>query len=262
MKPAVLDKERGLFYRPGTCDGLVVDEVFGSRVYSRPGFEIGEGCLVIDIGANIGAFALYALRAAPGVRLFCYEPEAGNFDLLKRNLAKGGFPGAQAFNCAVLDKKGRSLLYSSENSTSGCSFFLRGERAAEVETVPLKDIFDENGIQACGFLKIDAEGAERAILENLPAEYFGLVDRIVLEYHNYIKRGDGLALAALLGRRGFAVDSVLPSDRVFGAGLLFARRARVSRLLAAVNCFKYLLAVPKAFYLLLAGLRSGRMLTS
>ena len=43
--------------------------------------------VILDIGANIGAFALWAIGRWPGCRLHCYEPLPANFDMLRQNLA-------------------------------------------------------------------------------------------------------------------------------------------------------------------------------
>jgi predicted RNA methylase len=52
----------------------VLDEVFIHKAYNPRGFEIEEGGVVVDLGAHIGAFTVFAARKA-GVVL-SYEPES------------------------------------------------------------------------------------------------------------------------------------------------------------------------------------------
>ena len=47
----------------------------------------------------------------------------------------------------------------------------------------LKQIFDDNNIECCDFLKLDCEGAEYEIIKNLPSEYFRKIKKMVIEYH-------------------------------------------------------------------------------
>ncbi len=43
--------------------------------------------IVVDVGANVGSFAVWALHRWPDSIVHCYEPVPSNFDLLRRNLA-------------------------------------------------------------------------------------------------------------------------------------------------------------------------------
>ena len=42
--------------------------------------------VIVDIGANVGSFAAWALKRWPGAHVQCYEPLQDNFALLKKNL--------------------------------------------------------------------------------------------------------------------------------------------------------------------------------
>ena len=53
--------------------------------YDIPGLEL-ETPFVLDIGANIGAFACWALERWPGAEVNCYEPVPANFDMLRQNV--------------------------------------------------------------------------------------------------------------------------------------------------------------------------------
>jgi hypothetical protein len=42
--------------------------------------------VILDIGANVGSFAAWALGRWPGAHIHCYEPLPDNFVLLQKNL--------------------------------------------------------------------------------------------------------------------------------------------------------------------------------
>src|SRR5262245_12504074 len=73
------------WYRPGTTDENALIEVLVKRAYRRPsiGFDVRAGEHWLDLGANIGAFALYC--KARGASAACYEPLADNFAILLKN---------------------------------------------------------------------------------------------------------------------------------------------------------------------------------
>jgi FkbM family methyltransferase len=59
----------------------------------------GASLDILDLGANIGSFALWANMRWPNSRIRCYEPNPGTFAYLQRNAAH--LPNVMAFNVAV-----------------------------------------------------------------------------------------------------------------------------------------------------------------
>ena len=75
---------------------FIYDEVFNQRCYSPPGYLLPAGGLVVDVGANIGLFSLWAAQQiAPGGTLLACEPAPACVTVLKRNLARHA-PGVDA----------------------------------------------------------------------------------------------------------------------------------------------------------------------
>ncbi|MEO0687799.1 MAG: hypothetical protein AAFY76_22780, partial [Cyanobacteria bacterium J06649_11] len=65
-----------LFLRAGnSADYLMAGELVRGG-YELPNFEPQ---VIIDGGANIGMFAIQALRHFPKAKLICYEPDSSNF---------------------------------------------------------------------------------------------------------------------------------------------------------------------------------------
>lgn len=59
------------------------DEVFEGE-YEVPYF--GDQLTILDLGANIGSFALWATLRWPQSRIHCHEPHSGTFEILRRNV--------------------------------------------------------------------------------------------------------------------------------------------------------------------------------
>ena len=52
-----------------------------------------------------------------------------------------------------------------------------------VESITLKDIFNVCGLEKIDFLKVDVEGSEKSIFNNLTDEDLRRIDRIFIEWH-------------------------------------------------------------------------------
>lgn len=181
---------------------------------------------VIDIGANIGTFAVLAARAAPGARVLCVEPAPDTAALLRRNVTMNGVEGRVVVDeCAVAAVPGRaSLVLSTQSSmrrlgTQGPA----GDRTISVEAVTLEEVFDRHAVDRCDFLKIDCEGAEFDLLRACPSSVLDRVDRIALEFHEWRLGDTAVELDRLLSSQGFHVERV--HDTVDpDVGYLFADR--------------------------------------
>jgi FkbM family methyltransferase len=134
------------------------------------------GPVVLDIGANIGAFALWALDRWPGCRLHCYEPLPSNFELLERNLAHRLGPAVSLYPFAIGDPA-RTRLFLGRNNCGEASFFDLGEQSSESVEVVTRP---PSVLPEAQVIKIDAEGCEVEILSGLAAIHF---DVVLLEYH-------------------------------------------------------------------------------
>ena len=58
--------------------------------------------LIVDCGANVGLFSLWAAARAPSCRILAIEPSTRTFELLKRNLDERGASGRVSTVCAAV----------------------------------------------------------------------------------------------------------------------------------------------------------------
>src|SRR5262249_52066747 len=158
--------------RRGTWDEAFVTRAIEQREYNPPGYEIQPGDTVVDVGANVGTFALLASRAAgPSGRVVACEPDPENFALLLRNLRDNGCANVIPAKVAVAGVAGKLTLHSGEQGGFHSLYAARlpgSPRSCEVEALTLADVFDRFGVGRCDFLKVDCEGAEFEIFPALP----------------------------------------------------------------------------------------------
>lgn len=82
-------------------------EIFEQDCYLGSLDPLPEKPTVLDVGANIGLFALRIFRSHPGARVICFEPVAPIFEVLRQNLY--GLP-AELHPEAVSERDGHTEL--------------------------------------------------------------------------------------------------------------------------------------------------------
>ena len=214
--------------RDTIVDGYMAISCLAEEQYNPPNFTLAEGDTVIDIGGHIGSFALYAAsRVGPPGRVFVYEPAPDNNAQLVYNVAQSGFRNVRISSAAIAGSKGDRPFFYDNANTAMHGLYQKRNNAFVVPASTLADVFFQNNIARCHFLKIDCEGAEYEILFNTPRAVLQKIDRIAMEYHNppfyglHAREHDSRHLVAFLREAGFSVR-VAPENRMHG--LLFAAR--------------------------------------
>lgn len=131
--------------------------------------RLKPGCTFLDIGANIGAYALFvAAFAGPGARILAVEPQPDVFDRLTYNIAQNPFGTVKAVACAVADKAGELTLFVDPRNRGESSLKIVGTNEGaqiRVPAVTLLGLAQGEGIARIDAIKLDVEGAEDLILE-------------------------------------------------------------------------------------------------
>jgi FkbM family methyltransferase len=210
---------------PGVNPLRVLTPVFHKQVYTPPGFELSPSDQVVDVGANIGAFAVYAAQRTRG-RVMAIEPHPGNAAALRRNLAANHCANALVAECAVADKPGVLPLFIGKSGTthqlSPVGRDAGDGESVEVRVATLPQVLAEHGFTRVDFLKLDCEGAEGLVLPALPEALWATVRTIALEFHDELSPLAHTDLAKLLEQKGYRV--ALAWDGHAANGMLFARR--------------------------------------
>jgi len=212
--------------RVGTSDKIIIWEVWKNKDYTTH-FDIAPKDIVVDIGAHIGAFSVYAAKKAIKGRVYAFEAYKKNYDLLVQNIALNKLININLFNVAISDKVGAEKFFIEEKNVGGSSLYkkLYSKHSVDVPTLSLKEFFIKNKIKKIDFLKMDVEGAEYKIILNSPPEILRKINKIVMEFHENISTGHNYReLKDYLERAGFHVE--VPTSfivrKFLGQGILRA----------------------------------------
>ena len=218
----------------------IYNEIFGLQAYLRHGITIRDGDCIVDAGANIGLFTVFASRLARDLRIVSFEPNPAAFECLQANAAAWG--RRNTVRCLPLG-------LSSENGSADLTFFeglslLSGfyadaatEREVvkhyvfnqEPETPPseefaaavgdlidsrlrattisaqlrtLSSVIAEQGLERIDLLKINVEKSELNVLQGLASHDWPKIRQLVIE----VDLRENLApITALLEGHGFEV---------------------------------------------------------
>ena len=167
---------------------------------------------ILDIGANVGSFALWAEMRWPGSRIRSFEPNPGTFAFLQRNTA--GHPGIAATNAALFPggmKRARFFARFAGDGEAGLETYARDtfREGAEGSTFEV-DVVDPRTLPSADIVKIDIEGGEAEVLASLDLSRTSLV---LAEFQNR-KNRDGMRQT--LSAAGFevVVDEEAPWDPI------------------------------------------------
>jgi amino acid adenylation domain-containing protein/FkbH-like protein/non-ribosomal peptide synthase protein (TIGR01720 family)/FkbM family methyltransferase len=241
-------------------------EIFVDRVYLRHGIVLNEDDCIIDVGANIGLFTLFAQQKSPKGTIYAFEPAPHAFDKLQIN-AKLYCPNTHLFNCGLGGERReetftfypRSSVFSSfaadaeqdekairsviinmlqrdhsldeESLEKLADEFIKDrlkEETYQVQLRTLSEIIEEYKIKKIDLLKLDAEKSELAILQGINNHHWSLIKQIVMEVHD--QEGSTLKqVLRLLEDKGFrfVVDE---ESMLHGSGLfnIYATRLNLN----------------------------------
>jgi FkbM family methyltransferase len=159
-------------------------EIARAKIYGRfPGFTPEPTACVVDVGANLGMFSVWASRyLAPTGRVIALEPHPDAYRLLRRNLSSVPC-AAEALNVACGATEQTLPLYFSPERLTVATLELPAGQLLERIEVPVRrldDVLTELGVQRIGLLKIDVEGWELQVLDGAE-DCLRRTDRLVLE---------------------------------------------------------------------------------
>ena len=126
--------------------------------------------IVLDIGANIGYYALMEGKAVgPKGKVYAVEPVPRNFQILRENIRLNSLENVEAFNFALGDKNGSTKMHISNKSNWSRVIKTNiPDKIEEIIDVEMKtvDNFIENK-PTPSFIRMDVEGYEVNILRGM-----------------------------------------------------------------------------------------------
>ena len=190
---------------PAAVDlNFLFHEIWIDKIYTPAGYEINPGDTVIDIGGNIGLFAIYAAVRKPHTKVYSFEPFPSNARFFLQNIQQNNLSRIKLYEKAVTGKKGNRFLNVSDSWVShSLSPEKEDGKGIEVGGITLNEILEET--KKCDLLKIDCEGSEYEIFYSTSHEDLQKIHRVVCEYHNN-KEGNGPGLKEYFEKNSFQID--------------------------------------------------------
>lgn len=211
------------------ADRSVWLEIFKLREYRRAEEIIKNSRnVILDIGAHAGFFTLYCRALNPKVPIICVEPEPRNIIALNEHTALNKADKVRVEPAALAAESGKRELFVSTDSSF--HYLLTDNEKTDskitVDCLTLNDLLKKYRIKRIDLLKMDIEGGEYELVKNWTASEWELIDRIVMEYHDY--RGNRHAtIKKILNENGFSVEEY-PSKFESTLGFFLARNKRIA----------------------------------
>ena len=225
MREIKFEGRKIIFDERDEADRSIAAEIFKFREYRIAENVIRQAKIIIDVGAHIGLFSLYCHAINPLAKIFALEPEPNNIKRLTKTLALNTVLSAKILPVALAGKTGKGRLIltpDSHNHYLGTADAL--EEGIIVKTLTLSALKKQEKLKQIDLLKMDIEGGEYDIFENLSAtDYLG-IKYIILEYHEDKERRRK-DLEKILRENGFGVQ-VFPSQFDKTMGFVFANNKR------------------------------------
>lgn len=222
---------------------FLYNEIFVENTYHKPEFKINPNGIVLDVGANIGLFALYITDLIKGINVKCFEPSPVCADVLRQNteqfrsqievleVAAGDqnttceffhYPGYTIMSSLMADEQeDRATLIAgtkaqaikrgidmSERELELLTDTILGKR--EIYTCSMRtisSIIKEQDIARISLLKIDVEKAEHKVLSGIDEEDLKRVDNVIIEVHDLGNKEQN-QVRNVLNNSGFNVNMV------------------------------------------------------
>jgi len=150
---------------------------------------IEKNDIVVDIGANIGYYTLIFARAVGKEgKVFAFEPEPTNFDLLTKNLEINNYKNVVFVKKAVSKRNEKTCLYINNENLGGHTMidFKESNDFIEIESVRLDDYFNDLDVKI-NFIKIDIEGFEIEAIKGMTSILRKNDDvKMMIEFNPYL----------------------------------------------------------------------------
>ncbi len=195
----------GSHVRCRIVDGGGLLSVHVDRDYEVSGVEWSKVRTIVDIGAHVGTFTIWAALRSPQARCLAVEPNPNTFALLVENIRENGLQErVTAVNAAAGPRPGIGRLELVEHSL-GTRLARGGRGGLSVKVESIDNLLAENGMLNVDVFKIDCEGMEYEIFKALSAERLRAINALMCEYHP-VPGHEVAELDGILRSAGFRVE--------------------------------------------------------
>jgi FkbM family methyltransferase len=174
------------------------------------------GMNVVDIGSNIGYYALLEARlVGPCGRVVAIEPMRENARQLGRNIRANGYTNIVIHELGIADRNGIAEMNVSEKSnwhTLGAVPWPTTQRQVRVST--LDDLVQRLSLKRLDLIRMDLEGYEITVIKGMQWTFRKYGPRMLVEIHPHIVGAQSiLTYLHSLERLGFGVEWLVEQER-------------------------------------------------
>ena len=168
---------------------IVYDKIWEPETTKLIKNIIHEGDVGIDLGANIGYFTmLMANLVGTSGKIFSFEPEPQNFEILQKNIKQNHLKNVVANQSAIGDINGKIKLYLSNTNAGWHKVFPKqfidyevSDKNIDVKICSLDKEFIDKKID---FIKMDIEGYEHEALKGMKKTILKNKPIFLIEYND------------------------------------------------------------------------------
>jgi len=196
---------------------FIFNEVFHFDTYAQSVGAVPENGVILDVGANVGLFSIYAKRQKPNVRLIAFEPIPASAAALRRNVELHGMSGLTIHQLALgeADRKDVAFTYypgmpgnSTRHPETKNEHFAAQAVEVGVEVATLSSVLAKHPeLDRVDLVKVDVEGSELEVLAGLTEDDWAKIRSWVIEISD--AKGELAELRKELESRGYTVEAEL-----------------------------------------------------
>ena len=155
---------------------------------------LGNSAVVLDCGANHGEFSKWISENWNAV-VHGFEPDSRLFPQLP------SLPNTHFHHIAVSGTGDPLTLRLGEARCSSAFFSEKtGQKSILVGSIKLDEFCRKNSITKVDLIKLDVEGAELEILNNLPKKFLRNIGQITVEFHDFIQKADEPSICDVISK--------------------------------------------------------------
>lgn len=154
-----------------------------SEIFERGvlNFTSDRNPVIIDCGSNIGISILYFKKLYPDCKIYGFEPDPAQFEILRHNLRQYNFNNIELYQEACSDHDGKEYFLPDGADGGKVIHDIDTEKnAIPVKSTRLRPFLE----QEVDFLKMDIEGSETRVLADCD-DLLPNVRKMYIEYHSF-----------------------------------------------------------------------------
>jgi FkbM family methyltransferase len=174
------------------------------------------GMNVVDIGGNLGYYALLEARAVGNAgRVVAIEPVAANFAQLSKNVKANGYRNIRLHNVAIGASNGIAAMYIGKKSNWHSLHPVPWKtRKTTVRVSTLDAMLGEHNLRSVDLIRMDLEGYEVEVIHGMAETLENYSPRLLVELHPHVAGADAiLRYLRQLKTLGYNLDWVLDHER-------------------------------------------------